>query len=385
MNRLDHALAGFDEAPIFTIHSFCQRTLKDRAFESGALFDTELITDEANLFQDVADDYWRKRFYESGPLPVAFALKNRLHPEKFLPLLREHSRHPLIKYVSRVEGRELDALIVDLEKAFAAARSSWLKSKDTIVALANPAAGWAKGDHKKLEIFAERMAQADACFESVAPTLDSLTAMEFFSRREIREDTNAKSESPAHEFFDLCDVLCDRECDFLAGLKLDFVDFACAELPRRKRQLKAQSYGDLLTSLHAALDAAGGDSLVREVRAKYQAALIDEFQDTDPVQYQIFRRLFSDPEPDRKTEARAENFLFLIGDPKQAIYGFRGADIFTYLDAASRVDRCFTLEQNWRSETPLVRAVNTVFGAAQSPFVFDEIHFQPVQIGRAHV
>ena len=142
--RLDRALCGFDEAPIFTIHGFCQRTLRDRAFESGALFDTELITDDSDLLQAITDDYWRTRFYEAGALPVGFALKNRLQPESFLPLLREQTRHPLLRYVSRVDGRELDELIGALEKTFAAARAVWLKEKDAIRALLDPDAGWAK-------------------------------------------------------------------------------------------------------------------------------------------------------------------------------------------------------------------------------------------------
>jgi exodeoxyribonuclease V beta subunit len=418
--RLDRALRGFDEAPIFTIHGFCQRTLKDRAFESGALFDTRLLTDESDLLQAIADDYWRTRFYEAGPLPVGFALKKQLQPASFLPLLREQTRHPLLQYVSRVDGRELDELIGALEKTFAAARAVWLREKDAIAALLDPDAGWAKGDHAKPEVFREKLAQAVASFASKAPTPEALAALEFFSRGAIEEETNSKSESPAHEFFELCEELGEREADFLTGLKLDFIRYGRIELPRRKRELKAQSYGDLLTNLHAALNAPGGEALAREVRAKYRAALIDEFQDTDPVQYQIFRRLFavsgarpspgaetqesqagqgsgagfqpafgaSSPGSDHGQDARPdrleacptkEPLLFLIGDPKQAIYGFRGADIFTYLEAAARVDQRYTLEQNWRSETPLVRAVNSVFGFAENPFVFEPIQFQPVR------
>ena len=105
------------------------------------------------------------------------------------------------------------------------------------------------------------------------------------------------------------------------------------------------------------------------MRGQYRAALIDEFQDTDPLQHQIFSGVFAGP----------ENFLFLIGDPKQAIYGFRGADIFTYLDASQRADQRFTLKENWRSETGLVRAVNTVFGEPANPFLFSGIQFNPVE------
>ena len=106
-------------------------------------------------------------------------------------------------------------------------------------------------------------------------------------------------------------------------------------------------------------------------------ALIDEFQDTDPLQYQIFRSLYFD---------QADCGLFLIGDPKQAIYAFRGADIFTYMRArrdAARSGAQYTLGTNWRSSSALVRAVNALFGNPEiAPFVYaEDIPFRPVRPG----
>lgn len=143
-------------------------------------------------------------------------------------------------------------------------------------------------------------------------------------------------------------------------------------MKERKRERNVQSFDDLLTRFLAALFAPGGESLARSVRERFEAALIDEFQDTDPVQYGIFRTLFGG----------GRTPLFLIGDPKQAIYGFRGADIFTYLDASSEVDRRYTLDRNWRSTPLLVKAVNTLFSKSPRPFVLDDIPFHPVRAGR---
>jgi exodeoxyribonuclease V beta subunit len=153
---------------------------------------------------------------------------------------------------------------------------------------------------------------------------------------------------------------------WLAGLQLEFVDYAKKELPRRKAERKIQHFDDLLTRLHEALTGPNGGALAEELRERYKAALIDEFQDTDPVQYQIFHQAFSG----------GKTFLFLIGDPKQAIYAFRGADIFTYLEAAKEATRRFTLGENWRSEAGLVVAVNKIFSGAPRSFVFDRIEFQ---------
>jgi len=416
--RLEQALSNFDEAPIFTIHGFCQRQLRDRAFESGSLFDTELMTDLSSLLQEVADDYWRRRFYEAEPLLVHFALKNRLSPEKLLPELELHTRHPELRVVSPVDGQSLDRLFNELRSAFAEARKVWHADQTAIRGIFERAEDWGIKDYAKPDVVAGQLAELERCFSDAA-TPESFKCLEFFSTSAIKEGTSKRCDvPPGHEFFNLCEEIGRRERDFLVGLRLDFLDFARAELPRRKQRLKVQSFDDLLTRLHAALLAPGGERLAAEVRAKYRAALIDEFQDTDPVQYQIFRRLFAPvaasvspavepgvppggvganspsehhfsssasggkmpPSTAGETPAATSRspLLFLIGDPKQAIYGFRGADFFTYLDAARRADRRFTLDANWRSESGLVAAVNTLFQRALAPFVFDEIPFHPV-------
>ena len=123
------------------------------------------------------------------------------------------------------------------------------------------------------------------------------------------------------------------------------------------------------------LPACGGDRLAAALRQRLPAALIDEFQDTDPVQYRIFRRIYHERTGDGPARS-----LFLIGDPKQAIYGFRGADLFTYLSAvADAGDRCYTLGVNWRSAPPLIDAVNQLFTRPTAPFVYDRIRYLPVE------
>src|SRR5690606_11858213 len=102
-------------------------------------------------------------------------------------------------------------------------------------------------------------------------------------------------------------------------------DEARQRLARHKQQYRLQTYDDLIDGVHAALDGEGGATLAARLRAQYRFALVDEFQDTDPRQWDIFRRVFAGPDGDAA--------LFLIGDPKQAIYGFRGGDVHTYLQA----------------------------------------------------
>ena len=124
------------------------------------------------------------------------------------------------------------------------------------------------------------------------------------------------------------------------------------ELERRKRRLRILGYDDLLTRLAKALEAQ--DSPARDrMRRRWRIVLVDEFQDTDPIQWQVLECAFSE-----------HSTLILIGDPKQAIYGFRGGDIHTYLRAARTADARYTLGVNWRSDKVLVDSLQTVLGGA---------------------
>jgi exodeoxyribonuclease V beta subunit len=154
----------------------------------------------------------------------------------------------------------------------------------------------------------------------------------------------------------------------LLRLQLDLVEYVRAELPQRKEDDRIQFFDDLLHQLRDALDRPGGERLAAAIRSRFPAALIDEFQDTDSVQYEIFDRIY----------VRERGTLFVIGDPKQAIYAFRGADVFAYM-AAKRAagDGGYTLLTNRRSDPDLVRAVNAVFGRASAPFIFAAIPFRP--------
>ena len=367
--RLDCALYGFDEAPIYTIHGFCQRVLQDRAFETGCLFDTELVTDQAPLYRQLVEDYWRRQFYRAGQIPVIVALNHGLSPETLLPLVRDSLSRPLLKLLSPVEGRSTEALANDLESAFRSLQETWRAEKDLIRSHFGSGVKWANKPYKDDEEMAEAFRQIDCCLGAPTFAPSMLEALQLFRRSAIAKGVykRAKVPAPQHRFFELCDAFCQAEEHYMAGVKLQAIRYAQREQTRRKNELKIQFFDDLLTRVHDALAGEGGAPLAAALRHQYRAALIDEFQDTDPLQYDIFRRAFTGP----------ENHLFLIGDPKQAIYAFRGADIFTYLKASLRADRRFTLQENWRSESGLVRAVNTLFGASAAPFVFEDIRFHP--------
>jgi exodeoxyribonuclease V beta subunit len=165
--------------------------------------------------------------------------------------------------------------------------------------------------------------------------------------REVRRHTRAE--------------LVPEPTDPVMELDRDFVRYALEQLAQRKEQQGVFGFDDLLSRVASALSGPGGRTLATSLRERFKAALVDEFQDTDPVQWEIVDRLF----------AQGGLPLFLIGDPKQAIYGFRGADVFTYLAAAGSARRS-TMRVNWRSDPGLVAAVNQLFGGPDT-FVFREI------------
>ncbi|MBA2638039.1 MAG: UvrD-helicase domain-containing protein, partial [Solirubrobacterales bacterium] len=148
---------------------------------------------------------------------------------------------------------------------------------------------------------------------------------------------------------------CDAPEASIAAMRRRLALKARDELERRKRRAGLMTYDDLLTRLQATLAGPGGDTVAARLRARYRVVLVDEFQDTDPVQWDIMRRAFG----------AGDGTLVLIGDPKQAIYAFRGADVYAYLDAAAKAGDQATLGVNWRSDQGLIDAYDALFAGAR--------------------
>lgn len=138
------------------------------------------------------------------------------------------------------------------------------------------------------------------------------------------------------------------------GQRVGLAAAARAELERRKRLTGVRDFDDLLVLLRDALaHPSRGAAACERLRARYKVVLVDEVQDTDPVQWEILRRAF-----------HGSVALVLIGDPKQAIYAFRGAEVLSYLDAVGAADRHETLATNWRSDQALLHGLEQLYGGA---------------------
>ncbi len=370
---LRDALRDFDKAAIFTIHGFSRRVLHENAFESGCLFDTELVTEQENLKREIVDDFWRRHFYQASPLFVNYALHKKFSPDSLPSLLQGRLARPYLKIIPRIRIPDTSGREKDFRASFDAVCHAWKSAKTDIESILATHEGLnrVKYGKAKIPVWIEAMDRYLASGVNNPLLFKNFTK---FTTREIQVSVKKGCTHPAHPFFDLCDRLLHSQEKLeevfekrLLGLKSNLFRYAEDELTKRKEEKNIQSFDDLLLKLYRALREKGGESLAQSMRRKFKVALVDEFQDTDPVQYSIFKKVFGG----------RKSILFLIGDPKQAIYGFRGADIFAYMKAKKDVAFQHTLTENWRSDPGLIAAVNAVFGGKELPFVYDEIPFKP--------
>jgi exodeoxyribonuclease V beta subunit len=370
-DRLREALRRFDEASISTIHSFCQRMLGENAFESGSPFEMELLPDERPLRETIVRDFWRRHFYDAPPEFVLYARDRCKGPASFLDLLRAVPLRPDVRIIPETPPAALHGLEA-VRHAFAGLQKSWPSSRAGV-----EAAFRGEALNKKQYGRWERILKAmDAFLARPWAALPLSKDLLKFTPDALAAAAKKGQAAPPHRFFEHFRDF-DGQAKILAAemdhqirfLRCDLFHYVRNELAARKQRQNLRSYDDLLADLRKALGSPGGDILSGAIRRKYRAALIDEFQDTDPVQFAIFESVFGE----------GGSTLFLIGDPKQAIYSFRGADLFAYIRAASYVGRRYTLAENWRSEPDLIRAVNILFERPDHPFLYEAVPFDPAR------
>ena len=378
LHRLREALRAFDQAGIYTIHGFCRRVLQDNAFESGRLFDTELVAELDDLKSRVVYDFWRRHFYHASPLFVNYVLRTGFGPDSLRPLLSDTVLDPYLRVIPHIEQTDAAAEAGSYLSAFEAVQQAWLVDREEIKRLLAESRALNRNRYRPANI-QQWVTGMDRYVRRGGEDPSLFDGFDKFTRVQIEGAVKKGHSVPQHPFFDTCQRLKETH-EALTGafdrrlisLKRELVDHGGMELAQKKEQRNVQTFHDLLLGVHEALAKAGGQALAAAVRRKYKVALIDEFQDTDPIQYGIFQQVFGCP------RGRSGRTLYFIGDPKQAIYGFRSADIFAYMAAAKTVHAAYTLGENWRSEPGLVHAVNTLFARVNRPFIYEQIPFQPV-------
>ena len=381
---LNLAITSFDKAQISTIHGFCQRTLRENAFESGLVFENELIGDPTDMIAEAVADFWVNRQHCGDRPFLRYLEKHDVRPESLVPLARLALADPTMPILPDAP-ETLEVPDFELwERTYDEARDLWVRESEHILQIVHSAAASgriSRQAYRDDQISKYAVAIA-AFFAGDAFQMAKIPAgLDRLSSSSIRTRTNSGKITPEHPFFDAVDILVtvwkrivESHDQRLLEFERLLIDFVRIELPRRKARAQVQSFDDLLHQLDVALVGPGGPRLQAAVRSKFDVALIDEFQDTDPVQYRIFSKIFAQ----RGTEGSGSGRLFLIGDPKQAIYAFRGADIFAYIAAAKAAETKRTLPRNHRSAPKLVEAVNALFDRCTEPFGLRDIEFHPV-------
>ncbi len=368
--RLRVALADFDQASITTIHGFAERVLRDHAFATGVPFDAEVLQQAMPVIEEVAEDYFQHALHDVPTIAIRHLQRRQIGPLALSSLFLS-AWSPTTRVIPDAPVTGLDLSTARWSELRIDVSTLWQRHRDSLSSLLCESPALHRGRYKDVQILRDWV-----------PALDSLgqdddALPDWFKRlgtAAIERNTRKSFTPPAHPFFEACQALVDE--NDLLGAQLNtwtiafehkFLAYARDELQKRARQSAFFTYDDLLTNVHDALSGPGGASIATKLAATFPAALIDEFQDTDPLQHAIFERIYDE-----------RGTLVKIGDPKQAIYGFRGADVFAYLRAQEEPElRPYTLDTNWRSDPRLIQAVNTLFGRQSPPLWTDRIAFRP--------
>ena len=396
IHRLKLVEQNMDLAAIYTIHGFCRRMLMQYAFHSGIHFNLELIKDQSDLLVRFANEFWREHFY---PLPFEMAdfIANELgSPDYVLSLLESDLGKNLIVDLENQQALSisitefLHQYLGEYFKDIKALKDFWLESAGKISELITEELNkdYAKGEPKSLSRrsyntsrLAKWIEQVNAWANDSRDYVLNETLMSYFTQSALGE----KGEEGASPF--IAPIFAELEERASALMSPDLLRRVILYHYRQGLQQKLldyklnhqeKSFDDLLRLFCEALQGPQGNELAEMIRFQYPFAMIDEFQDTDSQQYAIFSKIYRD-NPEKNTG------FIMIGDPKQAIYRFRGADIFTYLKASDEAQSRFELTKNYRSEKNLVDGVNALFDFPQSPFIYQNINFTAVDSSDDHL
>ncbi|MBN9094394.1 exodeoxyribonuclease V subunit beta [Pandoraea pnomenusa] len=400
---LQTALRGFDQASIHTIHGFCQRALAEVPFAAGLPFAYELVPDDNGVRHDLAVDYWRRVVEPLAAQDDGFAawlVDRKRSPGTLTDQLARRLKKPMsaLRWPPAVDAAQTSpdsALLA----TYRTARECW-EAQATVIADLMRAA---LPSYKKNIYHEGSLSQAVAAWRRYLSAGDVGAPLgqkaELLTSARLAKDIKKGETPPDHPFFDMADVLVRARADAderyaMQWLRIlrDWLAQAPEQLALRKRELRVVSFDDLLGNIARAL--MQHPELADALRERYPCALIDEFQDTDPLQFAIFSAVYGNGghgghdghsghrgQRTPTSPAQGRGPMFMVGDPKQAIYSFRAADLHTYLSARQNADAAYTLAVNQRSTPAIIDAGNRLFGANDRAFVLEGLEYPPVRPG----
>jgi len=380
---ISNAVKNFDENGIYTIHGFCNLILSEYAFSSGVLFDKNMVTDQSLLVFETIVDYWRK-FAFFAPECVMNKLE-KLEFSELISLYKIKESNPHIRISQSEESMtSVSKRIVNIYNSAAEIHSELserLKYTDKTSFLELIPFEKLKGNiYKKssTEVRAEKFLNFISADQPLYAknTLDE-SIITYFTAGKISSSLKKNSEmdempgifTMIEDFYEKYQQYQQTADEWIVAFKGNMIDFVHKRLNAYKSSRGILYFNDQLSILHDALSETS-DYFKERIAEEYQLVFVDEFQDTDPLQYEIIKKLFID-----------KSAVFFIGDPKQSIYSFRGADIYSYIKAKENVDSGYTMKTNFRSESALVYGVNRIFNSRlrrDNPFAIENIGYSDV-------
>jgi exodeoxyribonuclease V beta subunit len=383
--KLSDTLDAFDKASIHTIHGFCQTVLRDFAFENKVLFESEVIND-APLFETLLKEQMRKDWPEiyGGDLKEILEISrfnqrkgsfsdtiinlaqflHRAAGDRLLPDLRGRGFKE-IKGETASACMEIKTLLSsegEFSRGYAQLNFNAGAKKNILKNIVVPVEDYfEEAEENRFDIrdLSDLMTQVEDAKSGGRRGLESLVP-EKWNKGGTNLEVCPNLEALKHKL----EKLNIRLNDLQYTLPAETIHRLQDDVSRTKQGHGWISYYDMLSLVDKALYSDNSANLLGKLRNRFKVAFIDEFQDTDPVQWRIFRKIFIDSRDDD-----LQNLLFVIGDPKQAIYSFRGADVYAYLSARNEMERLekkgraglYSLSVNWRSQPELITAFNTLF------------------------
>ncbi len=369
--RVEQALRSFDLAPVLTIHSFCQRILTESSLTTGFNVDAQVLDHQNEVLGDIVQEAWQG-YLETLSQPLVRYLKafNRQNLTSEISAL-------LSRPFAEIQAPQLNdpgPQVAEIEQARQNALAIWdTDEREIRERLLSAQPGLSKRQYTP-EMITKSLASVPSYLRSgVGNKLNA--EVKKLRQDKLAAGTNKGQETPQHRFFEAMQACLEMEQAFVDTCDLYRLNLPCLLLDEVRSLLDAWkqsdscvTFDDLVLQLDRALERpAVATALVEQVRTRYGALLVDEYQDTDPVQARIFHRLF----------APLGCPVWRVGDPKQSLYGFRGADLHAYLAARNQSPNCYQLTQDWRAQPELVSVINRLFGNSEAPFVLPEIQFAP--------
>ena len=373
------ALETIENADITTIHGFCSKTLRREAIENGNNLNLTIEKDSEALINEIVEEYWKKEILEIEISELKGILKTNFNRKNLIQVLTSLDNDPNNDFEKTFEDLEIEkSLSIQLdtyiESLWIEFKTTWeekgQKLEDGFIEIASDLRSQGitdtkpysskprKNRHELLSNWIEEFKEKKRpSYEDIQN--QNLINKYFHPKHFYKLDMNYKIDSCSKEMKSVLEIIGDLYDSPSELVWEHALLWTKKELEKRKSKKGFINYSDLLKLLDPKKlnrdrikDEANTNNIYKNLRLRYKVALIDEFQDTDPVQFRLLKEAFGN---------RSTHLLLMIGDPKQAIYSFRGGSLNTYMKAREACDRIDLMNANYRSTKSLILKLNKLF------------------------